>query len=191
MKNLSQKLDEIKRYIVHHNISTVSFDIDGTLYPLKKVELRWWKNFFLNPFKASRFLNIRKKWEKRRAGKVPVPVTSEDIIFFESFLTLLLNAEDVPKEIHAMIDDLIRRGTTVYFLTDHGAEVKITRLRLSGGIPVNCLSRTGELKPHAKISELLVNEYKIIPGTHLHLGDRWSDEEQARLMGSHFLPLKP
>jgi hypothetical protein len=42
-----------------------------------------------------------------------------------------------------------------------------------------------------KISALLSEKYQIDPRTHLHLGDRWTDAEQARLFGCEFRYFQP
>lgn len=71
------------------------------------------------------------------------------------------------------INRLCLGGLEIYFLSDHGALSKIKVLELIGcGMPINCLSETGELKPHKKISNLLLDKYKLNPLKHLHLGDR-------------------
>ena len=166
------------------HIKSVSFDIDGTVYPMRKMELRWWKNFFTGPGDAIRFFQIKKAWEKRRKGSRTVDVSPEDVIFFEDFLTSMMDESLVPQDIRDLLQSL---KVKLYFLSDHGAKAKLTRLGLSSfGTPINCLSETGELKPHPEISRLLISSYGINPRTHLHLGDRWSDEEQARLFGCDF-----
>lgn len=189
MKRLSEKIAEIEGFITQKEFQTVSFDIDGTLYPIRKAEIRWWRKFFLNPFQAMKFLLIRKKWEKRRKGE-NILVTNEDILFFEKFLVEdLLRVSFVPEEIRTWIEALQQRGLEVYYLSDHGAREKISVFKLQGKL-INCLTETGELKPHSKISELLSGTYKLRPQTHLHIGDRWTDEEQARLFGCAFKYLK-
>jgi FMN phosphatase YigB (HAD superfamily) len=148
--------------------------------------MRWWKKFFLSPARATRFYQIKKTWEKRRQGN-GTPALKEDVQFFEEFLTEMLDESLVPAEIMKLIQNLNSKGTKIFFLSDHGAEEKVKRLGLSGlGTPINCLTETGELKPHAKISSLLSDKYQINASSHLHLGDRWTDEEQAKLFGCEF-----
>ncbi len=186
MKNSSYA--EIVAIVKEQSLKSVSFDIDGTVYPIVKVQLRWWKNFFISPRRAVRFFNIKKTWEKRRLGDVNVPVSSEDVRFFEDFLTSMLDQSLVPEEMRNLIKELRSLGVEVLFLSDHGATEKLSCLGLSGNA-INCLVETGHLKPHEKISEALVR-HGIIPESHLHLGDRWTDEEQARLFGCSFLYLQ-
>ncbi len=174
----------MKSLSLAEHIQTVSFDIDGTVYPMRKMEIRWWKNFFLGPKEAIRFFQIKKTWEKRRKGSRNVDVTPEDVIFFENFLTSMMDERLVPGEIRELLQSL---KVKLFFLSDHGAKAKLEKLGLSKfGIAINCLSETGELKPHPEISRLLISSYGIDPRTHLHVGDRWSDEEQARLFGCEF-----
>lgn len=191
MKDLSEKIAEVNRFIASKNIITISFDIDGTLYPIRRVEFRWWKRFFLSPLGAIKFLRIKLNWEKRRKGKESVPVTASDVSYFETFLRSLLDSSLISSEVRQWLDHLKSTGITLYFLSDHGAEVKLEELRINQGVALNCLKLTGELKPHVKITDALISQYKINPETHLHLGDRWTDEEQARLMKSHFCYFMP
>lgn len=192
MKNLSDKLQEIQKVLTSQNIQTVSFDIDGTLYAMKKVYKRWWKLFFFSPIESLRFLSIRKKWEKKREGDQKIIVNESDVLFFESFLLRLLNPELVPQEVHEFIKFLQDQQITLYFLSDHGTETKLKALGLKHvGKSINCLSETGELKPHKKISTLFIDRYGINPETHLHIGDRWTDKAQAHLLNSHFHYLAP
>ncbi len=181
MKNLS--FAELSKF------KSVSFDIDGTLYPILKVQMKWWRKFFLSPRAAIRFYNIKKTWELKRKGDGKVPVVQEDVAFFENFLTSMLDPSLVPDEIRNLIQALRSKKVEVFFLSDHGAKEKLSRLGLTG-MAINCLGETGELKPHPKISELL-RKSGIIPETHLHIGDRWTDEEQARLFGCSFRYFHP
>ncbi len=192
MKSLSQKITEIDQFIKSNKIQSVSFDIDGTVYPINKVKIRWWIKFFVHPPIAMKFLKIRKTWEKRRAGDITVNVTKEDVVFFENFLASLLSPDLVPIEISQWMKDLKRRNIRILFLSDHGAEIKLTTLKLaSHGEAVNCLTTTGELKPHAAITNHLINNLNVKGKTHLHLGDRWTDEAQAKLMDASFMYLMP
>lgn len=192
MKNLSQQIAEINQFISSGNIRSISFDIDGTLYPLNKVKVRWWMKFFKNPSEAMRFLKIRKTWEKRRAGDQSISVTKEDVIFFESFLAALLSPDLIPKEIRNWLTELKNKNVRIVFLSDHGAEIKLKTLELSLlGEAVNCLTETGELKPHEAITNHLLIQKQIVANEHLHLGDRWTDEAQAKLMKASFMYLMP
>jgi HAD superfamily hydrolase (TIGR01549 family) len=182
-------LAEIRNLLDMRPFQSVSFDIDGTVYPIRKIQLRWWKNFFLSPARASRFYHIKKTWETRRKGD-GVPALPEDVKFFEEFLTGMMDETLVPVEMREFIDHL--KAKKVFFLSDHGASEKLRRLGLSeSGTPINCLTETGELKPHVKISKLLSEKYGIDPTSHLHLGDRWTDEEQAKLFGCEFRFFQP
>lgn len=192
MKSLSQKLTEIDQFIISNEIKSVSFDIDGTVYPINKVKIRWWIKFFVNPPMALKFLKIRKTWEKRRAGDNRVQINKADVIFFENFLASLLSSDLVPVEITSWISELKKKNIRILFLTDHGAEVKLKSLKLSeAGEAINCLTVTGELKPHAAISNHLINNLGIRGKEHLHLGDRWTDEAQAKLIDAKFIYLMP
>lgn len=192
MKNLSQKITEIDQFISSNKINSVSFDIDGTLYPLHKVKVRWWLKFLVNPPPALKFLKIRKTWERRRAGDTSITVTKDDVIFFENFLASLLSPDLVPGEIKNWLADLKKRNIRILFLSDHGAEIKLKTLQLtSQGEAINCLTMTGELKPHAAISQHLISHFNIKGEEHLHLGDRWTDEAQAKLMNASFIYLMP
>lgn len=190
MKDLSLKHSEIFNLVAHKNIKSISFDIDGTVYPLRKVELRWWSQFFKSPAKAIRFYLIRKRWEKRRQG-MPVEVKPEEVAFFEEFLSNMLSVDLVPAEIHQLMTKLQKRNVKIFFLSDHGAETKMKLLHLMEyGQPINCLHETNELKPHKKISKLLKDKYSLEAKSHLHLGDRWTDEAQAKDFGCYFVWLK-
>ena len=192
MKKLLKQIEAVERLILEHKVKTISFDIDGTIYPIKKVQMKWWINFLKNPFRASRFYNIKKTWEGRRKGFESVIVTPSDIDFFEQYLTQdLLSSELVPSEMREWIKALTEREIKIFFLSDHGAEAKLKVLKVETKYAINCLKETTQLKPHAKISELLRTHYRIIPETHLHLGDRWTDEEQAKLFGCHFSYFAP
>lgn len=188
MKNQSEKIHKLIIYIETHKISSVSFDIDGTLYPLMKVKLIWWKRFFLSPFMALRFLTIRKNWEKRRLGQSEA-VLPEDLKFFEAFLSSMLHPSFVPSDIRTLLQILEDRKIRIIFLSDHGAEKKLQRLDLKGEA-VNCLAATGELKPHPLIADYMQKNFELIPMRHLHVGDRWTDEEQAALMNAHYFYLE-
>lgn len=174
---------------LNDNVKSISFDIDGTLYPIFKVQLRWWIFFFIKPFCAIRFILIKRTWEKRRRGNLSIQILSDDIIFFEDFLsTCLISEKDIFPQIKEILEICKNKSIKIYFLSDHGAEKKINKLKLCEfGTPINCLTETGELKPHLKISQLLSNQYKIDPKSHLHLGDRWTDEEQAKIFGCEFV----
>jgi len=185
MKNSS--FVEICQYVNEKGLKTVSFDIDGTVYPILKMQFRWWKAFFLNPMKALRFYGIKRTWERRRKGSRSIEAHPSDVLFFEEFLTGMMDESLVPPEVSGWIQEISSAKIQVYFLSDHGAMEKLKRLGLAHmGKPINCLTETGELKPHEKISGLLRDKYGIDPQTHLHLGDRWTDEEQARLFGCEF-----
>ena len=187
MTNLSPKFNELLSFIIQHKIVSVSFDIDGTLYPIRKVQLKWWLNLLSDSRSAWKFLKIKREWELRRKGNSTVPVSSNDVEYFEAYLVSMLNPSLVPEEIKDFIQVLKSKNIAIYFLSDHGAKAKLAGLHLdSEGTPVNCLIETQELKPHEKISRLLRDKYLIRPETHLHLGDRWTDEEQARIFGCHF-----
>ncbi|WP_408095923.1 hypothetical protein ACJVC5_12845 [Peredibacter sp. HCB2-198] len=186
MKNLSDRLKEISSFIEEHQIRSLSLDIDGTVYSLGKVENRWRRNFFHSPIKSLRFLSIRKKWEKRRKGEA-IQILPEDVVEFETYLESLLDESLVPKEIRDWLRSL---ELDIYFLTDHGGTVKLRKLNLQG-VVIDCLHETGELKPHFRISQVLKEKFFIVPEKHLHLGDRWTDEAQAKLLGSYFQYLKP
>lgn len=192
MKKLSDKIQELDAFISEHHIQSISFDIDGTLYAMIRVKIRWWQKFFQAPLKAKRFLDIKKKWELRRQQISGVVVSEEDVAFFESFLMTLLDPGFVPVELRNWIQMLKERGIQIFFLTDHGAQRKLEVLNFSkDGVGINCLKETGELKPHQKITYLLLSKYLIQPASHLHLGDRWTDEEQARMLEcefSYFVP---
>ena len=192
MKSLSQKITEIDQFITDNKIKSVSFDIDGTVYPLNKVKIRWWIKFFAHPPMAMKFLKIRKTWEKRRAGDSSITVTKDDVVFFENFLASLLGPALVPAEMFQWISKLKQNGIRVLFLSDHGAEIKLKTLKLLPlGEAVNCLTVTGELKPHMAITNHLIEKLAIVGEEHLHLGDRWTDEAQAKLMGASFIYLMP
>ncbi|MFL5785342.1 MAG: HAD family hydrolase [Bacteriovoracaceae bacterium] len=184
-------LAEIRKLLDTRHFQSVSFDIDGTVYPIRKIQMRWWKNFFLTPMRASRFYNIKKTWETRRKGD-GVPALAEDVKFFEEFLTGMMDESLVDPDVKKWIGELKAKGTKIFFLSDHGAAEKLLRLGLwELGTPINCLTETGELKPHVKISKLLSEKYAIGPQSHLHLGDRWTDEEQAKLFGCEFRYFEP
>lgn len=187
MKNLS--LVELSEFVNERSFRSVSFDIDGTIYPIRKVQLRWWKRLFLSPGKALRFYGIKYAWEKRRKGE-EILLAPGDIQFFEDFLTGMMDEYLVPDEIRDWITELRNCEIEVFFLSDHGAVEKLARLGLTG-TAINCLVETGELKPHHKISSLLREKYQINASQHLHLGDRWTDEEQAKLFGCSFRYLIP
>ncbi len=187
MKNLS--LVELCEFVNEQSFRTVSFDIDGTVYPIHKIQFRWWKKFILSPGKALRFYKIKQTWEGRRKGE-SIPINPDDVRFFETFLIEMMDESLVPDEIRDWIAELGKCEIEVYFLSDHGASAKLSKLGLSG-IAINCLTETGELKPHEKISSLLREKYKIDPAKHIHFGDRWSDEEQSKLFGCSFRYLKP
>ena len=186
MKNLSHRLKELSSFIEAHQIRSVSFDIDGTLYPLNLVEKRWRKNLFHSPIRSLRFLNIRRKWENRRKG-LALQILPQDVVEFETYLESLLDRELVPSEIREWLKSL---ELDIYFLTDHGGVVKLRKLGFEGTV-VDCLKEAGELKPHIRISQVLKDKYNILPERHLHLGDRWTDEAQAKMLGSYFQYLKP
>lgn len=188
MKNLSEKINELKSFIDAHKISSVSFDIDGTVYPLHKVKIIWWKKFISHPLRALRFLKIRKAWEKRRLGG-PMAILPEDREFFEAFLSSMLNPDLVPDEMRVFITELERKGVRVIFLSDHGAEKKLQKLGLKG-TGVNCLEVTGELKPHPSIAHYMLTTFNIHSSSHLHTGDRWTDKKQAELMKARFFHLE-
>lgn len=188
MKNLSEKINELKAFIDAHKISSVSFDIDGTVYPLHKVKVIWWKKFIYHPYNALRFLNIRKEWEKRRLGGA-ISILQEDREFFEEFLSSMLKPDLVPDEMRSFIKELEIKGVRVIFLSDHGAEKKLQKLGLKG-TGVNCLEVTGELKPHPSIAHYMLTTFNIHSSSHLHTGDRWTDEKQAELMKAHFFQLE-
>lgn len=190
MKNSS--FVEICEFVNEKGLRSVSFDIDGTIYPILKIQLRWWKAFIFSPLRAMRFYRIKKTWEGRRKGDRGVEANPEDVTFFEEFLTDMMDESLVPLEILDWIRELGACEVQVYFLSDHGAMAKLKRLGMAHmGKPINCLTETGELKPHVKISELLRDKYGIDPKTHLHLGDRWTDEEQAKLFGCEFRYFRP
>lgn len=192
MKNLSAKIQELNSLIEKHGIRTISFDIDGTLYPMNLVRWRWRKTFFMRPIASIRFLMIRKKWEDRRKGAARNAILPQDVKEFEQFLEGLLDESLVPVEIRHWLHSLNKKNIDLYFLTDHGAEVKLRKLNLvTQGRYIDCLKETGELKPHFRISQILKDKFLIRPETHLHLGDRWTDEAQAKLFGSYFQYLKP
>ncbi len=186
MKDLSSSLSEIDQLILSKNIKTISLDIDGTLYPMKAAELRWWKRFIFSPLQALQFLIIRKRWEKKRKGSY-VEITEADKSHFERFLLTLLCPALVKFTTLYWLRSLQGRGLRACYLTDHSVELKMKAL----GLPniegaFDGLTLSGELKPHPKLATELIQAMGINPQTHLHIGDRWSDEEQARLMGSHF-----
>lgn len=190
MKNSS--FVEICEYVHEKGVLSVSFDIDGTLYPIRRIQLRWWTAFLLSPARALRFYGIRKSWEKRRKGDSTIEANPEDAKFFEEFLAGMMDHSLVHTEILDWIKELGACDVKVYFLSDHGAMPKLKRLGLAHlGTPINCLTETGELKPHDKISALLKEKYGIDPRRHLHLGDRWTDEEQAKLFGCEFRYFRP
>lgn len=192
MKNLSDKIKELDSLILQHDIRSISFDIDGTLYPMALAHARWRKIFWSSPLKAMRFLMIRKKWEGRRKGNSAVTIVPQDIREFESFLEELLTPEMVPAEIRQWLQELTDRNIDIYFLTDHGAEVKLKKLGLLHSGPfIDSLKESGQLKPHFRISQILKEKFLFLPEKHLHLGDRWTDEAQAKLLGAHFQYLKP
>lgn len=186
MKDLSSSLSEIDQLIVSKKIKTISLDIDGTLYPMKAVELRWWRRFFISPIKSLRFLMIRKRWEKKRKGGA-ASVTLCDQQEFESYLIGLLSPDLVKFTTLYWLRGLKGRGLKGFYLTDHSVGLKLRALALpalEGAF--DGLTLSGELKPHPKLAQELQRATRIDPVTHLHIGDRWSDEEQARLMGCHF-----
>ncbi|MFN9114476.1 MAG: hypothetical protein ACK5XN_30820 [Bacteroidota bacterium] len=190
MKDLSSSLFEIDQLIVSKNIQTISLDIDGTLYPMKAVELRWWKSFVFSPIQALQFLLIRKRWERKRKG-LTVSVTEKDKSNFEHVLLTLLCPRLVKFTTLYWLRGLKSRGLKAYYLTDHSVELKMKALdlpKLDGAF--DGLTLSGELKPHATLAKDLNQALGINPLTHLHIGDRWSDEEQARLMGCHFFKVE-
>ena len=188
MKKLLEKIKHINEIIEKNNIQSLSFDIDGTLYPLRKVELRWWFLIFRKPFRTLKFLSIKMTWEKKRLGDERISILPGEIKFFEDFLVnQLLYRGLVPVEVRHWLISLKKSGRSIFFLSDHGAKAKIEIFQLSEfGACIDCLSETGELKPHIKIGNLLTENYKISSARHLHLGDRWSDKEQARIFGCSF-----
>jgi FMN phosphatase YigB (HAD superfamily) len=189
MTRLSKELKEISALIEQNHIESISFDIDGTLYPIRRAQLQWWFSLFYRPLEARRFYEIKEAWEGRRLGDAAVPVTSEDVLFFENFLVSLLNPKFVPKDMLSFLHQAKSRQK-LFFLSDHGAGAKLEKLHLQhSGVAINCLLETGELKPHGKISEVLKSKYGINPEMHLHVGDRWSDEAQARDLGCTFYKL--
>lgn len=189
MTKLSRELKNLSAFIDQKRIKTISFDIDGTIYPIRRVQLQWWYSLFYRPLEARRFYDIKQTWEGRRLGDGTVPVTPEDVIFFENFLVSLLTPKIVPKVMHDFLHRTKSRQK-LFFLSDHGAGAKLEKLRLrTTGVAINCLVETGELKPHGKISDLLRSKYDIHPEDHLHVGDRWSDEAQARDLGCSFFEL--
>ena len=192
MKKLSEKIAEVEQLIKDAGIQSVSFDIDGTLYAMDKVKKEWWKNFFLSPLRAMKFYRIKQAWEKKRNGSDKFAPLEADVDYFENYLLTLLNPEFVPAIVRTWISELKSRGIKILFITDHGARQKLDVLKLNDiGARVNCLRETGNLKPHPDITSLLIQTYQITPLTHLHLGDRWTDEEQARLLGCTYRYFAP
>jgi FMN phosphatase YigB (HAD superfamily) len=193
MKKLLEKIEAINELIDQRGIKTISFDVDGTVYPIKKVQARWWYSLMNHPLQNLKFLLIKLKWERRRKGKQEVVIREGDIVFFEYYLThVLLNESLVPAPLKEWIIYLKKRDLEIYFLSDHGAQAKIDILKLAEyGTAINCLSETGELKPHHRIARLLTEKYDLHASTHLHLGDRWTDEKQAEIFGCSFCFLNP
>lgn len=188
----SPTVSDILDLLSEQSLESVSFDIDGTVYPILRVHARWFRKFLRSPREAWRFYQIRSLWEERRLGHENIEIREEDIVFFESFLTGVLDESLVTAEVWELLRALRERKIKVYFLTDHGARTKLQKLGLSEeGVPINCLGQCGELKPHVKIGALLSGTYGIEPRTHLHLGDRWTDEEQAKLFGCEFRYFAP
>lgn len=187
MKDLLSIIPEIEAFIAKHSIRTLSFDIDGTLYPMTLVERNWWKYFVSHPIEALRFLRIRKRWEKKRLGEA-ISVPPEDIRAFEDVLLRLLTPQMVQEETRQWLRSLQGRGLRSYYLTDHSVRAKLTALRLPKlDGEVDGLSVSGELKPHPQLAAALLKLWNIEGATHVHIGDRWSDEAQAKLLGAHFI----
>ncbi len=97
---------------------SVSFDIDGTLYPIRKIERRWWRHLFQGPKRAIRFYGIKRKWEKKRRGIDRFPTHPKDIAFFEAFLIALLDESFVAEEMKSLLLSLKNAGIDIYFLSD-------------------------------------------------------------------------
>jgi len=192
MKTLSEFIKRTEKFIAKNNIRTISFDVDGTLYPMSQIKNQSFSIFKKKPFDFLKFLFIKQKIEIKRYFFHNLKITKNELNFFEIFFTnYFLNEELVVNELKIWLNHLRSRDFKVLFLSDHGTELKLNKLELSDvGISLNCLRETQKLKPHNEISILLKNKYQIDPSTHLHLGDRSCDENQAESFGCSFLYLK-
>ena len=165
---------EICEYVNEKGVRSISFDIDGTLYSGRKIQLRWWKALLYTPVKALRYLKLKAHQKK----------SPEEIIFVEEFLAGMLDESLVPFEIVDWIKELNACEVQAYFLSAQGAMSKLKRLGLAHtGKAVNC--------PHEETSTILRVKFGIDPKNHLHLGAHRTNEEQAKLFGCEFRYFRP
>lgn len=186
MKKLLKQISEINHFIEQHQIKSISFDIDGTLYPKWKATLLWFKSFLIGPKRAHRFKKLVRYLDSTRNLEDVINLSQSDQAFMNNFLM-----KNVYKKITVSpllidwITHLNQKGINILYLTDHFGEDKLRYLNLPQHQVIDCLKLTHKLKPHPTISKELKKQ-NLIAQYHLHLGDRISDKEQACHFGCHF-----
>jgi len=189
MKTLSKLIKNAEKLISQNSVKSISFDIDGTLYPMSKIKNKSFQSFKKSPLKFILFLLLRKKFEVKRYIFNNLEISEKSRVFFENYFTQhFLDEEWIEVELRNWIVKLKNQGLQIYFISDHGTDLKLKKLKLSDiGMEINCLKDTSQLKPHQKISEILKEKFKLTASNHLHLGDRSCDQELAQSIGCLFM----
>ncbi len=186
MQTLLEQINEVEKLITRYHIKSISFDIDGTLFPIRHLYRNWFAALAKCPLKTMRFYKISRTLEYYRKLNTAVDISSRDLSFFKKYLIeILFENISVEQKLVNWIAELEQRNLKVIYLSDHATTAKLQSLNLASKNTIDCLFQTGHLKPHASIISLLVSQ-NIHMEHHLHLGDRSTDEEQAKLFGCRF-----
>jgi putative hydrolase of the HAD superfamily len=180
-------------------ISAVAFDLDGTLYPNYRLNLRLLPFLFRHlrfMLAFGRARNIIRREQEAQASLAAHPSSTVD--FYERQAQLAAEQiKERKEEIRERIDRLIYRGWESFFLkikpfphvkevlgemkaaglklgllSDFPPETKLEYLGLSGvWDTVLCTERIGALKPAVKPFEELANALECRPGQILYVGN--------------------
>ena len=188
------------------DIRAITFDVDGTLYDLKRQKLRLAPYLLRHPLILSRYNQVvdSMRHEKHRdmrgaicarlgeeVGSTPLRVKQVvDGVIHGSWPAGFSKRTPWP-EMAKVLAKLDAAGLPRAVISDYSSDLKLERMGLDRGwaAVVDC-ERLGAMKPHPDGLLAAAEQMGIAPEHVLHIGDRPElDEKMAHAAGAHCLIL--
>ena len=188
------------------NISVVSVDVDGTLYPVKPVIRRlffvaiWgiltfrFRMVFEELRSILHFYRERQEVHARGGDYAFKKPAAERNILLERtsrYMAKQVGIVGLHPGVRATLEALKSKGLRIVALSDHYSDAKLRALGVHTLFDaIYAAEETGHLKPHAKGFLAVCEAEKVDPHQLVHIGDRdETDGVGARGIGAHSLIL--
>lgn len=182
-------------------IKAVFFDVDGTLYPIKKQNMMFVKLFLLHPIKTFKFKKARKKIRiifKNKSGsyitrkdflKAQAKTVNKDENYFDDIYEYMtdhykINTRDY---VVPLLDYLKKNGYILGVLSDFPLLNKLKTLKIENYFDYKLSAEDiGFLKPHKNAFQYILDKTNLKSEEVLYIGDdKVKDKDGASLFGMY------